>query len=182
MAAPWHPGGDSRLRAAQTALAQHWQTLGPGMNIGLRAYGHRLHALDTGSCGDVERLVPVQANQLEALLAHLSGIQAQGMDSLAEALRQVLGDFTFLPDRHNAVVLLSDGGDTCGGNAAQVVALQRQTGITLPVYVIGLSVSGEPRAELERIAQHSGGRYFDVTHSAELEQALAQIAQLLLEP
>lgn len=182
MAAPWEAGGESRLRAAQIALAQHWQALGPGVNIGLRAYGHRLHALDAGTCGDVERLAAVQANQLEALLAHLSGIQAQGMDSLAEVLRQVLGDFTFLPERRNAIILLSDGGDTCGGNAAQVVALQRQTGVTLPVYVIGLNVSGEPRAELERIAQNSGGRYFDVASGSELDQTLALIAQLLLEP
>jgi len=179
MAAPLGSGGGTKLLVAQQALVRHWQALGPSVHIGLRAYGHRYNATDSATCQDIELLAPVQAGRIESLVSKLQTVQARGLDSLAEALRETVADFEHVPDRVNAIVLLSDGGDTCGGAPLQVVQAQRETGINLPIYVIGLEVEAGQRDELMAIAKASKGRYYDVSDAAGLDQALSDIGQLL---
>jgi serine/threonine-protein kinase len=181
MAAPLGGEGGSRLLLAQQALVRHWQALGPAVHVGLRAYGHRTAATDSATCQDVELLAAVQAGRLELLVSRLQTVQARGLDSLAEALRQTVADFEYGPERVNAVVLVSDGGDTCGGGPLAVVEAQRETGISLPIYVVGLEVEPGQREELVAIAQASGGRYYDAADATELDQALVDIGRVLSE-
>ena len=179
MAAPFGSEGGAKLLVAQQALVRHWQALGPSVHMGLRAYGHRYSATDGATCQDIELLASVQVGRMEALVSELQTVQARGLDSLAEALRETVADFKHVPDRVNAIILLSDGGDTCGGAPLQVVEAQRETGLDLPIYVVGLDVEAGQRDELIAIADASDGRYYDASNVAEIDQALSAISQLL---
>ena len=179
MAASLGSEGASKLLVAQQALVLHWQAIDPSVHVGLRAYGHRYSATDAATCPDVELLERIQVGRLEMLVSQLQTVQARGLDSLAEALRDTVADFDHVPDRVNAIVLLSDGGDTCGGDPLGVVDSQRELGIQLPIYVVGLEVEAGLKEELFTIASASDGRYYDASSAAELDQALADIAQLL---
>ena len=181
MAAPLGSEAGTKLLVAQQALVQHWQALGPSANIGLRAYGHRNNATDANTCQDMELLAHVQAGRLEFLVSKLQTVQAKGRDSLAEALRETAADFEYVAERVNAVVLLTDGGDTCGGAPLSVVEVQRETGLYLPVYVVGLGVDAGQKDELGAIADASDGLYYDASSVAELEQALSDIGWLLTQ-
>ena len=179
MAAPLGSEGAAKLLVAQQALVLHWQAIDPSVHVGLRAYGHRLNATDAATCPDVELLERIQVGRLETLVSQLQTVQARGKDSLAEALRETVADFEHMSDRVNAVILISDGGDTCGGAPLGVVESQRELGISLPIYVVGLEVETGQKDELVAIANASDGRYYDASSAAELNQALADIGQLL---
>jgi hypothetical protein len=179
MAAAWPGQAGSKMIAAKQALLRHWQAEGGSFNIGLRAYGHRYDATSDTTCQDVELLVPVRPAAVEALFEKMKPVQARGLDASAEAFRQTLTDFELVPGRINAIVLLTDGGDTCGGDAVQVVEAQRETGIRLPVYVIGLAVEPGLRPDLARLTETSGGLYYNAATDADLDAALADIARLL---
>ena len=179
MAAPWGSGGGAKLLIAKQALVRHWQALSPSVHVGLRAYGHRYSATDSATCQDVELLASVQAGRLEMLVEKLQTVQARGLDALAEALRETVADFEHMSDRVNAIILFSDGGDTCDGAPLQVVEAQRETGINLPIYIVGLDVEAGQKDELIAIADASDGLYYDVTNVAELDQALSDISRLL---
>ena len=181
MAAPLGGDGGSRLLVAQQALVRHWQAIDPSVHVGLRAYGHRSSATDSATCQDVELLASIQVGRLEMLVEQLQTVQARGLDSLAEALLETVADFNHVPDRVNAVVLLSDGGDTCGGDPLSVVESQRETGLTLPIYVVGLNVDGGENDGLTAIADASDGRYYDASSAAELDQALSDVNRLLTQ-
>lgn len=181
MLSPWAGEQETRLESAKRALFEHWQRLDPATGVGFRVYGHRLHATDAATCADVELISAPQHGDLQALVDVLEGVQAQGKDSLAEALRQAFGDFEFMPGRTNALVVISDGGDTCGGDPLLVLQSQRDTGVALPVYVVGLDVEASQAAVLKQIAELSGGRYYDVTGIEALHTALTGLAQVLSE-
>ena len=181
MAAPLSSGEGAKLLVAQQAMLRHWQALDPATRIGLRAYGHRYPATDSGTCQDVELLASIQSGRLEMLVGKLQTVQAKGLDSLAEALRETVADFGHTADRVNAIVLFSDGGDTCGGSPLQVVEAQRETGINLPIYAIGLDVAADQKDELIAIANASDGLYYDVSSVAELDAALTDVSRLLAQ-
>ena len=179
MAGPLASGEGAKLLLAQQALLRHWQALDPSTRMGLRAYGHRYSATDSATCQDVELLASIQSGRLEMLVGKLQTVQARGLDSLAEALRETLADFEHRPDRVNAIVLFSDGGDTCGGSPLQVVEAQRETGINLPIYVVGLDVEAGQKDGLVAITDASDGLYYNAASVAELDQALSDISRLL---
>ena len=170
-------GGKTRLEVARSALTRHWQGLQPQPNIGLRAFGHRLNAVDSTSCRDTEQLAPVSQGQVERLPMLVHGVAAQGMSPLSRTLVDASGDFTLIAERANALILIADGGDNCGENACQTVTTHREVGIRYPIYVVGLDVDVTVRDELTCIARVSGALYRDAVSEGELIQALDEFAR-----
>jgi hypothetical protein len=165
-------GGQTKLDAARSALAQHWKELRSEPHIGLRAYGHRLSAADESSCQDTELMLPLAQGHEEQMAELLNRISARGMAPLNEALVEASGDFTFAPGRTNALILIADGGDSCGQSPCQTVKAHQEVGVGYPIYVIGLAVEGPARQTLTCIAASSQGQYRDAESEVELRQAL----------
>jgi eukaryotic-like serine/threonine-protein kinase len=171
--------GESKLISAKKALAEHWLAVGSTTHISLRAYGHRRDVWDDATCQDTELLVPMGLGQIDDLAEQLQGAQAQGMDGLAEALRQALGDFpqSSLVRRTAAVVLVTDGWEAdnrCGdlGSVTALVRNQRDTGLQLPIYIVGLDVPPDQMLEFRSIAAITGGEVYGVDSVQSLSQAL----------
>ncbi len=170
-------GGRAKLDVARAALIRHWQSLPMQPNIGLRAFGHRRPAVDTASCLDTERLVPLGQGQIEPLISTVSALTPQGMSPLAAALREASGDLSPAPGRADALILVADGGDNCGENPEQMIGNQREVGLRFPIYIAGLAVDEAARQELSRIAALTGGQYRDVTNEEQLVQTLDAFVQ-----
>jgi Ca-activated chloride channel family protein len=160
--------GQTKLEAARAALTQHWRDLETQPHIGLRALGHRTNAADEDSCRDTELLIPLAQGQEEELFAIMGEVEARGMSPLSEALREVTSDFSFLPERTNAVIMIADGSDDCGEDPCQRVKLQREADFHLPIYVVGLSVRDTAREQLLCLAEASEGIYRDAASESEL--------------
>ena len=180
MMQPWTQSTEPKLASLQRALFTLWQNSASQANIGLRAYGHRHPSTDSQTCSDVELLLPIRHWDADTLTTKLFGIQAQGLDSMAEALRYAFGDFQYKPDRLNAVILLTEGGDNCGGDPLSILEAQKEIGIQLPIYVIGLEPDAGEAPGLKQIAEASGGAYYEVYKTSDIYSVLSQLTEYLV--
>ena len=144
----------------------------PGeLNLALRAYGST-SASELRDCTDSQLLVGFGEDNRDQIRAAASQLRPLGQTPLAYALNQVLDDFGELQGER-AVVLVTDGIESCGGDPVAVARTLSDQNIVIHVIGFGLGNStDEDSASLKAIAQASGGRYL-VAHSAEqLKEAL----------
>jgi serine/threonine-protein kinase len=174
--------GKSRLAIAQHVLAERVQALPPDVHVGLRVYGHRVPFQQRDqSCADIELIVPIQQGGAGAIVAWLPTMQAQGMTPMSESLRLAAEDFTFEPGRHNSIVLISDGIETCGDDPSDVARFLQELGIDFTIHVIGLGVDAETREQLSRLADTGRGVYHDVDSEQDLKDALLDVEQRVID-
>jgi len=175
MMQPWQTSSEAKFSTLQRVLPVHWNYVAPQAHIGLRTYGHRYQVTDERSCSDIELLLPIGQWNAQQLTEKLFTLRAKGMDALAQSLSEAYGDFQFTSDRRNGMILITEGGDTCGGDPTAVVQTFVEAGIRLPIYVIAL----EPtmNSSLVSIAEASRGDYYEVHDAQSLYDALAEAIQ-----
>ena len=163
-----------RIGDARLGLAQHLERVDPSINTGLVAYGHRVHALEDGSCSpqNVETMFTLQAGSPPRLIAGLNELEAVGKAPLEEAMRAAYQAFTVYGERRNAVILITDGGDTCGGEPLRPVVRNEEVGQHLPIYVAGIGVEEAEREGLTAMADGTGGRFAEASSAASLRGVL----------
>ena len=173
------PDGTLKRDVAKEVLTARLSSFPPEINIGLRAYGHRItwEGQAELSCQDIELIAPVETGQLERIATWLADFPARGMTPLAESIRQAVEDFAIDPARVNTIVLISDGMETCEGDPCSLVEELKLQGINFKLHVIGLHVDAETRSQLECIAEKGEGQYRDARSAKELNEALAAIEQ-----
>src|SRR3990172_6601064 len=176
-------GGKTKLEIAQDVLDARVRTLPPGVNIGLRVYGHNIPFQQTeASCADIELVVALQRGGGELIVDWLPGMQARGMTPMSASIRLASEDFTFTPENRNFIVLISDGIETCGEEPAEAVRALQELGIDFKIHVIGLAVDAEARTQLQRLAEVAEGTYMDANSEQELSSALGQVGEMIVQP
>jgi serine/threonine-protein kinase len=174
--------GKSRLAIAQDVLSERVQALPPDVHVGLRVYGHRVSFQQRDdSCADIELIVPIRQGGAAAIVAWLPTMQAQGMTPMSESLRLAAEDFSFEPGRHNSIILISDGIETCGDDPSDVARFLQELGIDFTIHVVGLGVDAQTRAQLSRLADTGRGVYHDVDSEQDLKDALADVEQRVID-
>jgi serine/threonine protein kinase len=166
--------GQSKQALVRQALTQHWNTLGsniPGVNVGLRVYGSRYNAAEIDkSCRDTELLSNPSATAGQSasnLVNLLAGTESRGLAPLAETLYAAAGDFSL--SQNNAIFLVVDSSDTCGGDPCTWANTQYgDAGLKLPIYVFDLGGN----SGLECLANASDGIYHPITDYASFQAAL----------
>jgi Mg-chelatase subunit ChlD len=165
--------GRPKISVAQEILADALGWIPDDLMLGLRAYGNR-HPHAQKNCRDSELLVPFQPQGRDEIRSAIAGFRPSGQTPLAYALEQVAGDFgDFRGER--AVVLVTDGIESCGGDPAAAARALQANG-PLPVHVIGFGLgegADEDPESLRAIAEASGGRFLTARSAAELREALA---------
>ena len=163
-----------KLGDAKLGLAHHLERVDPSINTGLVAYGHRVHALEDETCSgqNVETMAPLQAGSPPRLIAGLNELEAVGKAPLEEALRAAYQAFTVYGDRRNAVILITDGGDTCGGEPLRPIVRNEEVGQHLPIYVAAMGVDPAEREGLGEMAEGTGGQLGEATNAANLRGVL----------
>jgi WD40 repeat protein len=169
--------GERKIDVAKEVLAAKAGQLPTTTNVGLRVYGHRVHYSDKEkSCQDIELLVPPVRGGRDRVLEKLPTLEAQGMTPLSEAVIQSVDDFDHKdPFRHNSLVVISDGEETCGGDPCTMADdLVNVYGIRFTMYVIGFDILDNPTAQqqLRCLADKTGGVYVDANNRDELARAL----------
>jgi hypothetical protein len=119
-------------------------------------------------------LVPFSAENRESIRRAIAGLRPLGQTPIAYALNQASRDFGALRD-DRAVVLVTDGIESCGGDPAWAASELREQGIIVHVIGFGLgNAKDEDTASLRAVANASGGRYVTAGSAEELKVALAQ--------
>ena len=143
------------------------------LDLALRAYGSSSPS-DNNNCADSSLLVPFAAENREPIRQAIAGLRPLGQTPIAYALDQAARDFGASED-DRAVVLVTDGIESCGGNPVRAARDLSAQGIKVHVIGFGLgSAADEDWASLQAIADASGGRYVTAGSAEELKAALAQ--------
>ncbi len=166
--------GRSKMEIAKETLEQTLDALPDDLGVALRVYGHR-HRREERNCSDSELLVSFDDDGRAAVRAAIAGVKPRGQTPLGYSLEQVAADFGDFPGER-AVVLVTDGLESCGGDpAAAAAALQRNARMPVHVISFGLgSADDEDVASLRAIAAASGGRFLAAGNADELRAALSE--------
>ncbi|MEP1766029.1 MAG: VWA domain-containing protein [Sulfitobacter sp.] len=155
-------------RDAFGGLLADWDAT--GTRTGLIAYGHR----ERGNCADIETLAtPHEGADIAELVAGLSPI---GKTPLSDAVRQAAEVLRYTEDAAT-VVLLSDGVETCNADPCAVGAELEALGLDFTAHVIGFDIEDADKAQLQCLAEATGGRYFDAANAGELANAMDGVMQ-----
>jgi Ca-activated chloride channel family protein len=160
-------------RDAFGGLLSDWDA--GNIQAGLIAYGHRRR----GDCTDIELLAqPGAGADIAALIANL---QPRGKTPLSDAVRQAAEVLKYTEEAAT-VVLLSDGVETCDADPCAVGAELEALGLDFTAHVIGFDIAETDRAQLQCLADATGGQYFDAANANGLADAMQGVVVATTTP
>ncbi len=164
--------GQAKITIAKQIVADALDALPGDLELGLRVYGHR-YPRELYNCTDSELLVPLGTETGVRVREAIASFRPRGQTPLAYALAQVVHDFgDFAGER--AVVLVTDGIESCGGDPTAAARELARRDTTVHVIGFGLgNAADEDAASLAAIAHASGGRFLTARTGEELREALA---------
>ena len=172
--------GEPRIDAAKRVLDEVIDAIpgdrGDQINVGFRVFGHEGNNTDAGrpeSCASTDLRVPIQGVDKDALRGEVEQYEPVGWTPIALALRESEADF---PDDDeditNAIILVTDGLETCDGNPCSAAAQIHNGDKAITVNVVGLGLEEDELEILQCIADEGGGTLVGVQNAAELSAAL----------
>lgn len=164
--------GKRRIVVAKEVLTEAVrQHIPAGTPMALRVFGHK----EPDACrSDLE--IPLAPLNPEAAAAAIAGIQAMNLarTPIAASLAAVESDLKGAGGRA-AIVLVTDGEETCDGDPAAVIEALQEKGIEVNLNIVGFAI-GDPglEAQFESWAGLGGGRYFPAQDQQGLSEALRE--------
>lgn len=164
--------GKAKMDVAKGVMTDLIDGLPDSVNVGLEVYGHR----SKGDCNDIETMVEVGAINKQTLIDKINTIQPKGKTPIAKSL-QTAGEKLGSSEDQTTIILVSDGEETCEGNACTYVKDLREKGINVKVHVVGFDVGQKEKEQLSCIAEAGGGRYYTANNADQLKQALTEVKE-----
>ena len=172
--------GGTRLDVAKRASTELVESLPDTARVGMLAYGTQESDAPENherGCADIRELAPVGAVDKDRLRGEIEGLQARGYTPIGNSLRAA-ADMLSPDASERSIVLVSDGIDTCTPPPpCEVAAELADEGVGLAVHVVGFRADEATRAELECIANTTGGTYRQADDAAALSESLQFLAQ-----
>jgi hypothetical protein len=168
----------SRMEAAKAAMRDVIAQIPErdGLNVGFRIYGHEGSNSEADrpvSCRATELLVPLDGVDKPALLEQVETFAPTGWTPLALSLEEAAKDFT--PGGEsvtNAIIMVTDGEDTCGGDPCAIAGQLHAADIALTTHVVGFALTREQRQAVRCIAEEGGGQLFAAEDAESLSEAV----------
>ncbi len=140
------------------------------VEFSLRVFGHQ-HTVAENFCFDTKNEVPFTKRNRTQMELRLEDITPLGVTAIAYSLQQA-AQYDLVDETRNAysIILITDGGESCGGNICEVM----QTLIKNKVYFKPYIVSLENYPELKN-TYNCMGDYLQVTADADIPKAVNTI-------
>jgi hypothetical protein len=164
--------GKAKMEVAKGVMTDLIKGLPDNVNVGLEVYGHRRK----GDCDDIETMMEVGAANKQALIDRVGSIQPKGKTPIAKSLAMA-GEKLGTSEDKTTIVLVSDGNETCEGDACTYIGDLRKKGINVQVHVVGFDVGQKEKDQLSCIADAGGGKYFTANNAHQLQNALAVVKE-----
>lgn len=164
--------GKPKMDVAKGVMTDLINGLPDSINVGLEVYGHR----SKGDCDDIESMVEVGPIDKQGLTDKINSIQPKGKTPIAKSL-QMAGEKLSASEDKTTIILVSDGEETCEGDACKYVRDLRAQGINVKVHVVGFDVGEKEKKQLSCIAEAGGGRYYTANNADQLKEALAEVKE-----
>jgi len=165
--------GVNKIVIAREVIADVLTDLPDDLELGLMAYGHNRR----GDCADIEMLIEPAQGTGRAIIDAVNAINPRGRTPMSDA---VVAAAQALRHTENAatVILVSDGIESCDADPCAVAAELEAAGVGFTAHVIGFDVSSEPeaRAQMQCLADTTGGEFLTADNAEELAAALSQVA------
>lgn len=176
------PAGDgsTKIVAARAALGDVVDALPESADVGLTVFGSKVDDRSApAACEDTTVVVPVGRDNRDALQAGIEDYEPFGWTPIPAALETAADQLGESGER--SIVLVSDGESTCGDPCpiAQEIA---DAGVDVHIDVVGLSVSGKARRQLECIAEKGNGTYYDADDADDITESLTEASRRATRP
>ncbi|MDX1642988.1 MAG: VWA domain-containing protein [Thermoanaerobaculia bacterium] len=161
--------GRAKYLIAREIVATTVRELPAEVEVGVRVYSHR-----SGACSDSELLAPIGRADRRALVDRIGElVPGQGKTPIGYSLEQVAADLAGR-EGGKAIVLVSDGLETCGGDPVSAARALCEAGVGMRVHTVGFDVGGAPEAveQLRAVAEAGCGRFVSAGSADELRSAL----------
>ncbi|WP_425100430.1 vWA domain-containing protein [Tropicibacter sp. S64] len=170
--------GEPRIFEAREALHSVLPQIAAMRRLGLVVYGPG----GDGECKSTELYFGPRPNAAPPITAAVDALDPTGSTPLTEGVRLAAEALKYR-ERPGAIVLVTDGDETCGGAPCQLAAQLAAEGLDLTVHVIGFKVrptrfSWDGARDTEAVsnaaclAEATGGEYLGVESVEELIGAL----------
>jgi hypothetical protein len=161
--------GKRRINVAKEVLTEAVREHIPaGTPVALRVFGHK----EVDSCRtDLE--IPLGPLDPEAAAAKIAGINAMNLarTPIADSLLAVEGDLKGA--KNGAVVLVTDGEETCDGDPAAVIEALQEKGFDINLNIVGFAIDdADLAAQFESWAELGSGSYFSADNQDGLSNAI----------
>jgi Ca-activated chloride channel homolog len=164
--------GEAKISIARRVIDELLDNVPPEQSLGLSAYGHR----EKGNCADIELLVEPGTDTRDAIRAAVEGLNPKGKTPLSDAVIAAAEALKF-EEEAATVILVSDGRETCDRDPCEVGRRLAELGIDFTAHVVGFDVSDpEDQAQLQCLAENTGGRFLTASNAGELSEALAEVS------
>ncbi|BCW88868.1 hypothetical protein sos41_20120 [Alphaproteobacteria bacterium SO-S41] len=164
--------GETKIAGARTAVRGLLEAWPASRKLGLMAYGHRRK----GDCGDIETIAPIGTIDAAALAATVDKLNPKGKTPIADSITKAAGELKST-EAKATILLVSDGIETCGGDPCAVAKALEESGVDFTAHVIGFDITDpNAKAQLQCIADVTGGVYRDAADAAGLADALKETA------
>ncbi|MEC7761938.1 MAG: VWA domain-containing protein [Pseudomonadota bacterium] len=169
--------GVNKIVIAREVVGDLLGTLPEDQALGLVAYGHRAK----GDCGDIELLYQPGTDR-QAIADAVNGLNPKGKTPLSAAVLQAAEALKYTEEAAT-VILVSDGIETCDVDPCALGRQLEETGVGFTAHVIGFDVTEpEAQAQLQCLAEETGGMYRSASNASELSGALEEVAIVAPEP
>ncbi len=166
--------GVNKIVIARDVIADMLGDMEDDVSLGLTVYGHR----ERGACGDIETIVPPGPGTQDQILEAVNGINPQGRTPMADSIVTAARSLRHT-ENEATVILVSDGIENCNPDPCAIAAELEQAGVGFTAHVIGFDVASEPeaRAQMQCIAENTGGLFLTADNADELGTALEKVVE-----
>ena len=170
--------GDTKVASAKKCVTDLIDKLPNDLNIALVVYG----TSKPRGCEDIDVVQPLGPMDKAALKTKIAGFNASGMTPIAASLTKA-GEEIKKAKGGSAIVLVTDGAESCHGDPAGVAAkLAAEFGVKFGINVIGFGIEPKEKAELASIAEKGHGKLLTVENASELAGALQKVVAEKVAP
>src|ERR1700716_1766331 len=170
--------GASKVTSAKKCMSDLIDKLPNDLNVALIIYGTNKKR----GCEDIDVAQPLGPIDKATLKAKVAGYNATGMTPIAASL-EVAGKELSKSKGGPAIVLVTDGAESCHGDPAGVAAkLAGQFGVKFGINVIGFGIEPQEKAQLADIAAKGHGKLLTVENASELAGALQKVVAEKVAP
>lgn|GEM_PF-295208 len=174
MIQPW-VGGKEKYKIADEIIEKLMDSVNAvndQVEFSLRVFGHQ-HTVQENDCTDTRNEVPFSKANRTRIQFRLEDIHPLGVTAIAYTLQEAaLNDIT--DEAHNAysIVLITDGGESCGGDICAVMEKLVKNKIYFKPYVLSLEPDPSLRREYSCV-----GNYLEVTKNGDITSAVNTIVE-----
>jgi hypothetical protein len=164
-------GDSTRWQTALGVLKEVVSALPDDLKVGLRVYGHRYSSKSGQTCQDTELVVPIGKLDRERIGKATEGLKPRGETPLIRSILKAVGDLRAAGG--GSVILITDGEESCQGNAAAAAREIKASGVKVALNIVGFTLTGKAAAaELGKLAGSTGGRYYGAQDGEQLSRAM----------